>query len=223
MNEPDSADAAASRDLISSMINGASDVLKRMNNNWSYGAYESALFLYCAEPEGTGPAELYVDGEPVEQKTCKSLLSAELSFVAVGRTGVVFRSAGMDIPERVETDENLLPTNQPVQNAKQTYYHTLIENPTFLFTLKEMAGVKIESLQVLMDSYYANQCRVYALNAQTRQWEEIGLNQEVKDPNRYLDGEGSLYLQFRGDTQDMYADIATPMINLEGRVDHAEN
>ena len=217
------ADETASSDLISSMINGASDVLKRMHSNWSYGAYESALFMYCAEPESTGQTELYVDGKPVEQKTCKSLLSAELSFVAVGRTGVVFRSAGMDMPERMETDENLLPMNKPLQSAKQSYYHTLIDNPTFLFALKEMAGVKIESLQVLMDSYYAGQSRVYALNAQTRQWEEISINQDVKNPNRYLDEEGNLYLQFRGDTQDMYADIPTPMINLEGRVDHADN
>ena len=217
------ADETASSDLISSMINGASDVLKRMHSNWSYGAYESALFMYCAEPESTGQTELYVDGKPVEQKTCKSLLSAELSFVAVGRTGVVFRSAGMDMPERMETDENLLPMNKPLQSAKQSYYHTLIDNPTFLFALKEMAGVKIESLQVLMDSYYAGQSRVYALNAQTRQWEEISINQDVQNPNRYLDEEGNLYLQFRGDTQDMYADIPTPMINLEGRVDHADN
>lgn len=217
------AEEMAYRDLTSSLINGAADVLKNAKGNWSYGAYESAMFLYSAEPEAAVQTELNVDGKPVEQKTQKALLTDELSFVAVGRTGIVFRSAGMDIPERVETDENLLPTDRIVQSGKQIYYHSLTENPTFRFILKDMEGIRIESLQILEDSYYANQARVYALNAQTREWEQVGLNQDVKDPNRYLDENGNLYLQFRGDTQDMYADIPTPMINLEGRVDHAEN
>lgn len=217
------AEEMAYRDLTSSLINGAADVLKNTKGNWSYGAYESAMFLYSAEPEAAVQTELNVDGKPVEQKTQKALLTAELSFVAVGRTGIVFRSAGMDMPERVETDENLLPTDRIAQSGKQVYYHSLTENPTFRFMLKDMEGIRIESLQILEDSYYANQARVYALNAQTREWEQVGLNQDVKDPNRYLDENGNLYLQFRGDTQDMYADIPTPMINLEGRVDHAEN
>ena len=216
-------DEIAERDLVSSLINNAADVLRRTQGNWSYGAYESALFLYSAEPEGEVQAELNVDGKPVEQKTQKALLTAGMTFSAVGRTGIVFRSAGMDVPERVETDNELLPTCRLLQSGKQVYYHSLNENPTFLFSLKDTAGIKIQSLQILADSYYATQSRVYALNATTRQWEEVGMNQDVKNPDRYLDGNGNLYIQFRGDTQDMYADIPTPMINLEGRVDHAEN
>ena len=64
---------------------------------------------------------------------------------------------------------------------------------------------------------------MYILNVNTREWEENKMNADVKDPDRYLDGEGRIYVQFRSDSQDMYADIPTPLINLEGRVDHAEN
>jgi len=214
---------AADRELTRSMISSATDVLKRGQGNWSYGAYESTMFLYSAEPEGTEQTTLFVDGTAVGQKTHKSLLTAEMPFAAVGRTGVVFRSAGMDLPERVETDENLLPTDTAMQGSKQTYYHPLSENPTFLFSLKDISGVKVESLQVLEDTYYTGQSRVFALNAEKRAWEEISMNKAVEDPNRYLDQEGRLYLQFRSDSQDIYAEIPTPMINLEGRIENAEN
>ena len=62
-----------------------------------------------------------------------------------------------------------------------------------------------------------------ALNAEKREWEEIKLNEDISNPGRYIDAEGRLYLQFRNDTQDMYADIPTPLINLEGRLEHAED
>ena len=217
------AEQAREREMASSMITGAADVLRRNQGNWTYGAYESALFLYSAKPQNIKAAELKVDGVPVEQRTSLALLTAEIPFSEVGRTGVVFRSAGMDLPERVETDENQLPTEAKLQNARQMYYHTLSETPTFLFSLSGMAGVKMETMQVLVESYYTNQCRAYALNAETREWEEIKLNEDIGGADRYLSGDGRIYLQFRGDSQDMYADIPTPLISVEGRLEHAEN
>ena len=218
-----SAEQLREREMASSMIGGAADVLRRDQGNWSYSAYESAMFLYSAKPENVAEPELKVDGVPVEQKAYMSLLTAEIPFSAVGRTGVVFRSAGMDMPERVETDENLMPTNEKVQSARQMYYHSLIETPTFVFELDGMAGVKVEGMQVLIETYYTNQCRAYALNAEARQWEEIKLNEDIKDPGRYISKDGKIYLQFRGDSQDMYADIPTPLISVEGRLEHAED
>jgi len=123
----------------------------------------------------------------------------------------------------VETDANLLPGEPQEQNGRQVYYHNLTETPTFRFKLDGMEGVKAEKLQVLVDSYYMNQCRVYALNAEKQEWEQISLNADISDPGRFLGGDGTLYLQFRSDSQDMYADIPTPLINLEGRLEHAED
>ena len=108
-------------------------------------------------------------------------------------------------------------------SLKQTYYHSLIDNPTFLFTLDGLEGVKVENLQVLVESYYVSMCRVYAWDPAKREWNEIKTNESIRDPGRYLDKSGRLYIQFRSDTQDVYADIQTPTINLEGRLEHAEN
>ena len=129
----------------------------------------------------------------------------------------------MDVPERVAIDEQKLPTDELVQNTRQQYYHSLNETPTFRFTLKDIDGVKLENMQVMIDSYYGNLTKVYALNAKYRQWIEISVNTDIWDPGRFIDEEGRLYIQFRSDTQDIYADIATPLISLEGRVEHAEN
>lgn len=214
---------ARDRELACSMINGAADMLRQGNGNYSYGAYESALFLYAAKPDNAPETNLKADGVPVRQRTSMTMLTAELPFVTVGRTGVVFRSPGMDIPDRVETDENQLPTDEVIQNAKQMYYHSLSDTPTFRFTLEGTAGVKVESLQIVLESYYSGQSRAFALNAEKHEWEEIKLNENINNPGQYIDAEGRLYVQFRNDTQDIYADIPTPMINLEGRLEHAEN
>ena len=211
------------RELISSMVNGAADVLRQGSGSWSYSGYESALFLFTARPENVQGSELKVDGVPVTQKTSLTMLTAELPFNAVGRTGVVFRSAGMDVPERVEIDEQKLPTDELVQNTRQQYYHSLNETPTFRFTLKDMDGVKAEKMQVTIDSYYGNMTKVYALDAEGRQWVEISVNTDIIDPGRFIGKDGKVYIQFRSDTQDMYADIPTPLISLEGRVEHAED
>ena len=211
------------RELLSSMINGASDLLRHDQGNWSYGAYESAVFLYCAKPVDAPDSVLTVDGVPVTQKTNMALMTAELPFTAVGRTGVVFRSAGMDVPERVETDENRMPTDTLVQFTKQLYYHPLSDTPTFRYTMDGMTGVKVEKLQVMLDTYYAGQCHVFALNVGEQKWETIKLNEEIKDPDKYLDKDGRLFLQFRSASQDMYMDIPTPLITLEGRLEHAED
>lgn len=218
-----SAQERRDRELISSMVNGAAEVLRQGSGGISYGGYESALFLFAARPESVQGSELKVDGVPVTQKTGLTMLTAELPFNAVGRTGVVFRSVGMDVPERVETDEQKLPTDELVQNTRQQFYHSLTDTPTFRFTLKDMDGVKVEKMQVMIDSYYGNMAKAFALDAGSRQWTEINVNTDIQNPGRFIDEGGRLYLQFRSDTQDMYADIPTPLISLEGRVEHAED
>ena len=209
------------------VVTNASRMLARGKPGVSYGTYESAQFIYCAEPEGRDPLTLNVDGKPVEKKVDTAFLTAEISYQAIGRTGVVFRTAGMDLPEYVDTDASLMPVETPAQSGKgmsyTAYYYPLSDNPTFKFTIAELQGVRVDKLQVIMNSYYLSQTTAYALNVRTHEWEEIPLNADIKDPGRYLDEQGRLYTQFRLNGAEMYADISLPLINLEGRLEHAEN
>ena len=214
-NRPEDQEKAAA----SALINNAAERLRRDQGNLSYGAYESALFLYCAKPENREATEISVDGEPVEQKANTALLTAELSYEPVGRTGVIYHSAGMDLPVSVAIDENKMPVDKISQSGKNVYYFALSESPTFLFELKDLNGIKVTGLQVIENSYYVSQMTAYALNVQKQAWEEIELNKDIPNPERYIDTKGNLYVQFRQNGKDMYADINMPLINLEGRLE----
>ena len=134
----------------------------------------------------------------------------------------MFRAAGMDMPVRVETDETGMPGKDMKQTAGTIYYHTLSETPTFRYDLSGLKTVRIEKLRLTMENYYSSQMKAYALNAATGGWDEIRLNEDIANPENYLDREGNLYLQFRPATQELYADIPTPTITVEGRVKSEE-
>ena len=209
------------REMAYSMINGASDVLRRGLGSWSSYGYEAAQYMYSAKAINTTEATVSVDGIQVEQKSSLNMVHAALNFATVGRTGVVFRSAGMDMPVLMDIDENLMPTEPQAMSGRQTYYQSLTDTPTFRYTLEGVENVKFSKLQVQMEYYYEGQARAYALNVNTGKWEEIKLNKDIENPGKYLDSKGQLFLQFRSDSSDMYADIPMPMITLEGRVDNA--
>jgi len=164
-----------------------------------------------------------VDGEPVNRMSIFGQLTAEMNYLEIGRTGIVFRPAGMDLPVRVETDENDRPGKELPAAQQRTYYHPLNETPTFRYDLGGLKDMRIDKLRLAMESYYTNDARAYALNAETGAWDEIRMNEDIPEPGRYLDGEGRLYLQFRPNTNEMYAEVPTPMITLEGRLENAAN
>ena len=67
------------------------------------------------------------------------------------------------------------------------------------------------------------ECRTCLFNHQTRAWDEVKPNEAMANPGNYVNGEGEIFVQFRSDSQDMYAEAPMPMINLQGRLEHAEN
>lgn len=209
-------------DTFSSMMVNAGEQLQREKGQNTYGISEGGIYLYCAEPENLPEPEIGVDGKTVEQKTCVSLLNAEMEYVTVGRTGIMFRSPGMDVPERVNVDENLMPAEELYQGGNQ-YYHNLNESPTFRFTFGDMQNVRTDTLRIVTDIYYNNQAECYLLNTGTGAWDRISINEDVKNPGNYVDGRGRLFVQFRPVSQDMYADIPSPQVMLEGRKTDAEN
>ena len=204
------------------MISNAANQLFREKNGNGYIASETTRFVYTAAPEGLPETGLTVDGQPVRKMTVFGQLTAGMNYLDIGRTGIVFRVAGMDVPVRVETDETGMPVKDMKQTARAGYYHTLSETPTFRYDLSGLKEVRIEKLRLTMEQYYNSQMKPYALNTLTGEWDEIRLNEDIPDPGNYLDQEGNLYLQFRPATQELYADIPTPLITIEGRAESRE-
>ena len=127
------------------MINGAASRLFREKNGNGYSAPETTRFVYTAVPEGLPETGLNVDGQPVGRMTVFGQLTAGMNFLDIGRTGMVFRAAGMDMPVRVETDETGMPGKDMKQTAGEGYYYMLSETPTFRFNLNGMKEVRIEN------------------------------------------------------------------------------
>lgn len=201
----------------STMINTASNQLYNEKNGGGYASSAGSRFIFSAVPEGLPEIRLSVDGEPVKRMSIFGQVTTEMNYLEIGRTGVVFRAAGMDMPVRVETDENGRPGKELPAVQQRTYYHPLNETPTFRYDLSGLKDVRIDKLQLAMENFYASDTRAYALNTVTGTWDEIRMNEDIPEPGSYLDGEGRLYLQFRPDTNEMYAEVPTPMITLEGK------
>ena len=55
-------------------------------------------------------------------------------------------------------------------------------------------------------------------NTKLKTWVEVKMNTPLKQPEQYLDEEGSLYCQFRPKVSDSYLDIPEPTLALEGKM-----
>ena len=146
----------------------------------------------------------------------------------VGKTGVVYHAPGMDTAVRCEVDEDWLPAgdmqeNRYGQGSYNSYYTPLNEWPTFRFSPEDLNRTQVTSLVIGLEQWYVNEAKAYALNVKKQEWEEIKLNSPLSNPEKYIDGDGNLYVQFRpASGDDTYTDIPAPTLTLEGRVKDAE-
>lgn len=188
------------------------------------GSAAKGVFLYYAEPEEGLPLSVSADGKKLESVSGTTLFGVEMDYLTVGRTGVVFHAPGMDEAVRMELDGEGMPAGESPQNARNgysKYYHTLSEVPTFRFTLEPAEKVEVTALSIVMDTWYASSASCYLLNVNTGKWNAVNMNEAVKHPEDYLDAEGTLYCQFRPNTNDAYMDIPTPGVSMEGRIRNA--
>ncbi len=196
-------------------------VINQLSGGDYYSTNNAARFLYYAEPEEQDIPEVRVNNETVRSIGGLTVFSAEMNYLSVGKTGVVFHAQGMDTAVRVETDERGMPGAEMQLSQYARYYHNLNETPTFRFTLEKPSEVQVDRICLNMETWYTSQMTAYVLNAATREWEEIVLNKDIPDPVRYLDAEGNLYCRFRPLSYDNYTDIPLPTIQMEGRAANA--
>ena len=207
------------------MINNAVNELGERKSDTGGNGQESTVFAYCAEPEEVIVPVIYADGKEVESKSILPMLTAEVDYMTVGRTGVVFHAPGMDKAVRCALDEEGMPAGDmqedPNQGRYYSSYYALIEMPTFRFTPESLQEIEISKLIIGMEQWYLSDVKCYVLNVKYGQWEEIQLNTPLVKPERYLDSEGNLYCQLRSVSGEYYTEIPAPTLTLEGRVKNA--
>ena len=212
--------------ILAGMINSASNELARRHGDPYGSGSDGTVFMYCAEPEEVAVPAIFADGKEVESKSAIPMLTAEMAYKTVGKTGVVFHAPGMDKAIRCSLDEEGLPAGDMEEEqgySKYGSYHSLSETPTFRFTPEDTQDIEISKLVIGLEQWYLNETKGYVLNVKYRKWEEIQLNTPLTRPEKYIDEKGNLYCQFRSATGEYYSEIPAPTLTLEGRVKHASS
>ena len=200
---------------LSGMMTTAMDYLA--GDDGSSGQ-STVVFTYCAEPEKSLGAPVLVDGKETEARSETVLFSAEVRYMTIGKTGVVFHAPGMDRAVRCEIDAEGLPgADLPEDSSRKYYiYYELSELPTFRFHPEGMEQVDIQEMTIGMDEWYVKEVKSYVLDPETREWTEFRMNQPLENAARYLDADGNLYCQFRPVAAETYTSIPLPTVMIEG-------
>ena len=213
-------EASARREAVNMLLNAVADQVRQDRQAAMKGSIAPdsvAEFLYVAEPEGYEAQALAIDGREILVRSGMTRLGVPMSYLPVGKTGVVFHAAGTLLPERCELDEKMMPDGiMKSGNNSQTYFN-LNEIPTFRFTLADAGSIRMDHVCVTYESYYVNVMKAYVLNPGTGSWEEFQLNVDLPGAEQYFDREGQLYVQFRPVDPDQYNSIPAPALTIEGR------
>ena len=210
--------AAMRRDIVTA-------VLDQITNGNFYSS-EQAAFLYTTEAEESLPLTFHVDEKQVGNAAGVTVFNVEMTYLPVGKTGVVYRMPGMDQAVRMTVDENGMPDQEVDRGGKDDYYsryHSLGESPVFRFNLQNPREVQITSLRIVLP-YYEDQVRCFLLNAATGEWEEFGVNRNIQHPEKFVNESGQLFCRIeQKGSYDYEIDIPTPTLSMEGRALNAEN
>ena len=80
-----------------------------------------------------------------------------------------------------------------------------------------MEGAELTGMRLSAQTYVQN-VTMSLLNPKTGTWVEQTMKEPITDPERYIGPNGILYVQFRTDSSNQYAEIQEPMLILEGRM-----
>ena len=183
------------------------------------GGQSKTAFVYCAEPEEDLCSPLLADGRETEGRGRFSVLSVEITYLTVGKTGVVFHVPGTDRAVRCEIDGSGMPAGdmqEDVSSRNPYVYYDINERPTFRFSPEGISDTDISKLTIGMEDWYVKETHCYALNIRLKTWVEIEPNVPLQHPEQFLDENGNLWCQFRSSAAESYVSIPAPTLMLEG-------
>ena len=213
-DRPMDAHESALVSIMSSTMDYLSDSDRR-----SSGGQGRTVFVYSAEPEEDLCPPVLADGKEAEGKSGITVLNAEITYLTVGKTGVVFHAPGTDKAVRSEVNGDGTPAGDMQEDTSSPKYYTyydLNERPTFRFCPEGISDVEISKLIIGMEDWYTKETRCYVFNIRLKTWMETELNTPLKHPEQFLDENGNLWCQFRPVVAENYTSIPVPTITVEG-------
>ena len=182
-----------------------------------YGSkfYQTICFYYVAFTDDLPAPNLALDGTPITRTFSRGAVRAEMNFLSVGNTGIIYHAPGMDPATRCEISESGAPYVHEGYMSAAESYHRLSESPAFMFDLAEVKDADLSKL-IIYDEIQSPLVQLYLYDG--KNWVEQKLAEEIPNPKKYIDEDGRLFIQFRavGNASE-YMEVTTPVLMLEGR------
>ena len=180
------------------------------------GGIASFTATYVGFNDELGQVELIMNGEKIERMAHKAVISSNLEFLPVGKTGIVYYAPGVLDALTGETDENGRPriTQGVAENLTDASAAKLIS-----FRIPDAKRIDIEEI-VFSASYIEGNATAWLYNARTGEWDEqkslyISQTENAQD---YLNADGEIFVRLQsreGRGGSLF--VEQPYLEVKGR------
>jgi len=200
------------------------ETLERLLNDYAsqWGIYDSyAPFLYFAMDDSLCDVDLMVNGHPVKRKVQSNGVGAMLTYLPVGKSGIVYFAKGMIPTHEASSTEN--GRYQRGREITERYrYFNLSDKPTFFMALpKGIDDMRVDKLDIQIEYAFGNRS-IKLYNWPVGAWDDLDPQKSFIsqfDISQHLSSDGELLVQYaKADESEQYAEISVPWIILEGEM-----
>ena len=186
------------------------------------GSYADSqiFFRFFACNDGLNPAQLYVDGQPVERIAHRGMVSMALRYDPKGENDSVYYAPGTlkASPALVDGSGTPFPSEGGLLSGSE---YRLTDMPAFCFDIPEGQRIVLSTVKIsLTDYYYGTSAIPYAYDFTARDWVEFKLDDawsQAMVTNCVKDGR--LYVRFLlPPGAESYYTISAPVLELKGKV-----
>lgn len=178
------------------------------------------FFRFFAFNDDLNPAQLYVDGQPVERISHKGMVSAALRYDPKGENGAIYYAPGTLKASPAQVDGSGTPSSGEGGLISGSEYR-LTDKPAFCFEIPESRKITVSAVKIsLPDYYYGVSPLPYAYDFTARDWMEIKLDAAWDQAMlKKCVQDGRLYVRFLPPPgAESYYTIAAPTLELKGKV-----
>ncbi len=176
----------------------------------------SFFAVYVGFNDELGRVELSMNGKPIERVAHKAVVSAELEFLPVGKTGIIYYAPGVLDAFTAEVGED----NRPYIPGLAREDSSTVKLRAF--RIPDADKINLESL-TFTANYIDGEANAYLYNAKTGEWDEQpGVYFTVtENASDYVNTDGEVYVRVQSTEtrgSDLYVYVDRPYLEVKGRV-----
>ncbi len=177
---------------------------------------DSFYAVYVGFNDELGRVELNMNGEVIERLAHKAIVSAQLEYLPVGKTGVVYYAPGALEALVAEVGEDGRPYSTDA-NQQKLYDDSAMK--LMAFRIPDAKKISLESL-AFSASYMDGNAVLCLYNAKTGEWDEqnsvyANVTENAAD---YVNADGEVFVRLQSrDVREGYVYVERPCLEVKGR------